>query len=178
MPTTGSTISLNGTLTAPSFEVSGTLEVVQPDVEALTLSDEEIAFARKIAPWAGHTPRRALRFVNVYRVVKASFRSDEARRLEEGGYRGLMAQLAITTGSPGHGDVWDRLVSAFDNGEPLDQAYREIEETGKVVPSAVRAVIAVLEQDKSPDTVGSDLKYYAELARRYSFEGVDRPAHL
>ncbi|WP_025591061.1 P-loop NTPase fold protein [Agrobacterium tumefaciens] len=176
--TTGSTTSLSGTLTAPSFELQGTLDVVQPDVEALTLSDEEMAFAREIAPWVGHTPRRALRFVNVYRVVKASFRSDEARRLEEGGYRGLMAQLAVTTGSPGHGDVWDRLVSAFHNGEPLDQAYLEIEKTGKVVPSAVRAVIAVLEQEKFPDTVGSDLKYYAELARRYSFEGVDRPAHL
>jgi len=145
--TASSGINLSATLTAPRAEVKGIFEVVQPDVEALTLSDDEIAFARKIAPWSGHTPRRALRFINVYRVVKASFRSDEARRLEEGGYRGLMAQLAIMTGSPGHGDVWDRLVLALDNHEPLDQAYSEIENADQVVPSAVRAVIDLLSED-------------------------------
>ncbi|WP_395515543.1 P-loop NTPase fold protein [Pseudorhizobium flavum] len=167
-----SAISLSGTLTAPVFKLEGVVDVVQPDVEALTLTDEERDFARKIAPWAGHTPRRALRFVNVYRVVKASFRSDEARHLEEGGYCGLMAQLAVTTGSPGHGFVWDRIASAFDSGEPLDQLYAELENAGHTVPPSFRAIIDVLELDAHPKTARSDLKYYAELARRYSFEGI------
>ncbi|WP_172601164.1 P-loop NTPase fold protein [Rhizobium leguminosarum] len=175
---TPTNISLSATQTAPTIKTEVVVEVGQPDVEALTLTDEERDFARKIAPWAGHTPRRALRFINVYRVVKASFRSDEARHLEEGGYRGLMAQLAVTTGSPGNGFVWDRIVSAFDSGVALDQLYTELENAGHTVPPSVKAIIDVLGADAHPQAVRSDLKYYAELARRYSFEGVDRFPHF
>jgi hypothetical protein len=60
----------------------------------------------------GGSPRRARRFVNVYRVAKASLTPTEIKKLEDGEHRALATQLAITTGAPNAFGAW---VTACEN---------------------------------------------------------------
>jgi hypothetical protein len=96
-------------------------------VRALDLTEAEEAFIAHIAPHVGGTPRRALRFLNVYRVIKASLGAQELELLEKrGGYRGLMTQLAIAIGSPLLLQQWIGLLDAEGTGGNLINSRDEI----------------------------------------------------
>jgi hypothetical protein len=69
-----------------------------------------------IATSVATTPRRSLRFLNVYRVIKAGLDGAAIDKLENrAGYRALMVQLAIATSSPNLLKPWLKLL---DEREP------------------------------------------------------------
>jgi hypothetical protein len=72
--------------------------------QSMALTDEEHKFLEALAPFVGSTPRRGLRFVNIYRLVKTGLSEKLQKELQEEsnhlGYRALITQLAIVTGAP------------------------------------------------------------------------------
>ena len=78
---------------------------LQSIVDGLTLTDWEVQALRSFAAFIGTTPRRAIRFVNLYRLIKTSLPSQMLETLvgdrgESHMYGALIAQLAIVTGAP------------------------------------------------------------------------------
>lgn len=81
-------------------------QTLQPPSRALGLTDGEIQALTALSPFLGSSPRRARRFVNVYRVAKASLAPAELKKLEDGEFQGLATQLAISTGAPNSFSSW------------------------------------------------------------------------
>jgi hypothetical protein len=73
---------------------------------ALLLTGREIDALTSLSPYLGGSPRRAGRFVNLYRVAKASLSIMERQDLEKSCYRALATQLAIATGAPNAFGSW------------------------------------------------------------------------
>ena len=98
---------------------------------ALELTNGERAFMHKLAPFVGSTPRRALRFLNVYRVIKASMPTGALHQTErEGGYRGLMMQLGVTTGSPTLRAPWSNFLMTVDPTATLTEIETQLRSEG------------------------------------------------
>lgn len=176
------------TVPKPPVE-NGEKPTPQVAARALELTNGEQAFMKYLAPHLGSTPRSTLRFLNVYRVIKASLNTDELAKLEKaGGYRGLMAQLAITTGSPALQKRWTELLSSVSQSD----GRKKIEDRLKAEPwfqnSDGRRLKAILSafwakaQNSDPKLSESteavdkaqfegigDLQRYGEIAWRYSF---------
>jgi hypothetical protein len=73
---------------------------------ALTLTSREIRMLDFIASLVGSSPRRAKRFLNVYRVVKARVSAEaELAPLDSADTDQLMALIAIAVGLPQHGPI-------------------------------------------------------------------------
>ncbi|CDX20116.1 hypothetical protein MPLB_1820031 [Mesorhizobium sp. ORS 3324] len=145
------------------------------DATALTLTSDEVAYIEMIAPFTGRTPRRALRFLNTYRVIKASLDSIEVARLEAGGYRSLMTQLAIVTGSPGlHLDWVTALDQSEGNADLVDMPARlkKAKVSEQSASLLLGALAALVESTPNRADLVTDLKRYGEIARRYSFESA------
>jgi TIR domain/KAP family P-loop domain len=79
-------------------------EQAQYVAHSMRLTEREGDLLEALAPFVGSTPRRGLRFVNIYRLVKTSLPEDLHEELSEAGfplaYRALITQLAIVTGAP------------------------------------------------------------------------------
>ena len=69
--------------------------LVAPSPVQLQFSKEEENFAKALSAGLDGSPRRTLRFINSYRLIKASLTPAEGRKLSEGGYRAVLALLAI-----------------------------------------------------------------------------------
>jgi hypothetical protein len=80
--------------------------IMAPPSRALGLTSNEIEALRALSPYLGGSPRRARRFVNVYRVAKASLSPFEIKTLEDGEHRALATHLAIATGAPNAFGAW------------------------------------------------------------------------
>jgi hypothetical protein len=162
---------------------------------ALELTDGEQAFMKFLAPCVGSTPRRALRFVNVYRVIKASLGAEDLHKLEkDGGYRCLMTQLAIATGSPTLLKHWSDVLKDVSDDETLEHIESKLKGATWFTasldgPHLHGALVAfwsdrqgagaddkasnVSETQETVDRVlkngVSGLRHYADIAKRYSF---------
>lgn len=145
-----------------------------PPIFALSLTTQEVNALRALAPFLGGSPRRARRFVNIYRVAKASLGAADLKRLEDGEYRALAAQLAIATGAPNAFSAW---VAACNDTTDKTLAEKLLE-------------LAVPETEKSnfegamawftkPANSGAhrllDLAAQAPRAARFSFAAPARP---
>ncbi len=85
--------------------LDGHARVNVPDVEdvtaqALHITPGETDALQKLAPCIGPSPRRALRFLNVYRLIKASLKTEDIKALDVGEYKVLLTLLAIAMGTP------------------------------------------------------------------------------
>lgn len=162
---------------------------------ALELTNGERAFMHKLAPFVGSTPRRALRFLNVYRVIKASLPSGALHQLErEGGYRGLMMQLGVTTGSPTLRAPWSNFLMTVDPTATLTEIETQLRSEGWYndapdslqLHGALKAFWSTWRSSASEERPGDDgeeedavrkvqtagvgsLRQYDGLAKRYSF---------
>ena len=161
---------------------------------ALEFTEGEQAFMKHLAPFLGSTPRRALRFLNVYRVIKASLGAEELLKLEKGGgYRGLMTQLAMTTGSSTFQKRWSELLNSAARGDTLKKMESRLKAEpwfqnspdGRRLHDIISAfwssrhisdpkeVSGVSETQTAVDRAQTegveDLKHYSEIAMRYSF---------
>jgi len=84
---------------------------------ALGLTNDEIETLAALSPFLGGSPRRARRFVNVYRVAKASLTPDEITQLERVDHRALATQLAIATGAPNAFGGWIEACAVKTDGK-------------------------------------------------------------
>jgi|GEM_PF-1401054 len=155
-----------------SIEQNDIGAATQSVARALALSPAEFAFMNDIAPWVGRTPRRALRFLNIYRVIKASLSEMEVTRLEEGGYYALMTQLAIVTGAPALHKTWTKKLGLAD--ENLAPNDLEAQMKNACVSSPDRdlllgAIATFHAATRTRTNPRADLKHYDEIARRYGF---------
>lgn len=145
------------------------------DPGALHIEAAEREFMLKLAGATGKSPRRLKRFVNTYRILKASLDGTEAEEFvldhgKGGAYRAAMAILAMLTGAPRLSiDVLRRLSAA----------------EGSATVTGLLADIAPLKGDPEHDYLDAglcayrdccgekatltDLKYWAPRVARFSF---------
>lgn len=158
----------------------------------MTLTPHETAFMAELAPHAGGTPRRGLRFVNVYRLIRTSLPLHEHETLvgdkgEQTAYRALLTQLAIVTGAPDIAPVYfDHLaiLAAGNLAEPKERKglvdlIAALGEDARVTASTEAApllgALKALHNSVAPQGLGNEPTLLATLhdtssvARRYSF---------
>jgi hypothetical protein len=76
------------------------------DPSKLVLRDFELEYIQELAPYIGRSPRRVKRFVNIYRLLRASIRPGAdavnfiGTRENPGEHRAALALLAVLTGAP------------------------------------------------------------------------------
>lgn len=144
------------------------------DTRKLKLEAPEQVFIEALAPFVGGSPRRALRFLNVYRVVKASLGSEDLDALQRGGYRALMTQLAIATGAPRLLGGWLDLLTAAGSAASLADVRKSLdgEYWYLISPDAARLSGALSAYAAVSQSAGvAELCNYSAIARRYSFTG-------
>jgi hypothetical protein len=172
-----------GALVQQEFEDRANVELpAQSDVPArggeapaavlLRLTIPEINFMGKLAPHAATSPRRALRFMNTYRLIRASLDDEDRQELLDGGYKALLVQLAIATGAPALMSSWVTHLETSDSESSFpDLDYKHRSRT------ALRACLAIYEEERvkrgwSDSVASALLARYARTAARYSFAGV------
>lgn len=150
-------------------------QIVGANVATLEVTAEEAEYLQKMAPFAGGSPRRAVRFVNVYRLIKAGLAGRPLNELVAGEYKALIAQLAIATSAPKILDDWIELLGSL----PLDANIEKVRDTIPSLRWPDQAVLLINEilmvyEEESSDSGTSEkqlgaLKKYVQTARRYSF---------
>lgn len=167
---------------------AATLAGEEEAAEFLAQGEEEIACMRQLAPFVGGTPRRGLRFVNVYRLIKTGLAPAirEALVGTDGkalGYRALLTQVAVVTGSPrcalGYFDALianggdGRLAPEADLAALIEHCRHRLPDDGD--KTTLLATLAAVEARNREDGVscGTDfvtqLRVFAPLAARYAF---------
>lgn len=149
------------------------------------LTKYEIEMLENLAPFAGSSPRRGLRFVNVYRLIKSSFKSGQLMEMvdtkgEKLGYRALITQLAISTGAPKIAQYYFQLIiGKIAQISSLEELLNQLGQEPRITTSPewlhLRGALDKLKElnENGNLGVGSDmilaLGLYAPIARRYSF---------
>ncbi|MET0794543.1 MAG: P-loop NTPase fold protein [Polyangiaceae bacterium] len=140
------------------------------DARALSLSGDEVKQLRLLAPFIGTSPRRALRFLNVYRVVKASMKKGDLDILDKGGYRALMTQLAIATGAPELSPVWHDTLKKYQ-GDKLEGLLTDLKSAKGYEGALERRQLDGALACYAEFAELKPLRTYAPIAQRYSFKG-------
>jgi transcriptional regulator with XRE-family HTH domain len=101
--------------------------------EALVLDTQELQLLKVVAPLLSSSPRRAKRFVNIYRVIKSRAMADPLtrQRLNDTGAASMMILAALAVGLP---EVVPTMIHSAAEG----QSVRQWLET-RVAPSAIGA---------------------------------------
>jgi hypothetical protein len=144
----------------------------------LSLSQQELGFLKQLSPYVGNSPRRALRFLNVYRVIKASLSEEDLALLERGAYRALMAAVAAVTGAPRALKRWTSDLQSTADGATIEAVVSNLAkamwlsaapDSGSLV-GALTALAGSTDPSEGAQLV-TWLRRFAPLARRYSFTG-------
>ncbi len=127
-PTAGTTAPSAPAETTPAVETPPPEVIAAAEArtaaEALNLGGEERERILDMATAVGISPRRTVRFANLYRLLKATLSSAERRDFvlddgKAGTYRGAVILLALSTGAPeATRTLIDRLIAAKED-EPL-----------------------------------------------------------
>ncbi|NOD89462.1 MULTISPECIES: P-loop NTPase fold protein [unclassified Ruegeria] len=163
------------------------------DSEVLTrpvdITETEQRILEEFAPFAGRSPRKLLRFVNVYGLIKSVDKKDGTPLVnhdeDELACRALIAQLALATGSPEAAvHHFDLIEASGDYSGYFDvSGSDDLEQEPELrLPSDLSDLIweplrLVLPSDGSPKSAHLDLyerlKQTAPIARRYTFASSD-----
>jgi hypothetical protein len=100
---------------------------------ALTISENELTFMGYLGDVVGRTPRTVKRFVNIYRILKASDIRAQSMNFTAklGAFRFPMLLLAILTGRPGPGQLFFKYLHAADNRKNLKTFLSDLPKTIK-----------------------------------------------
>ncbi|MEM9043914.1 MAG: P-loop NTPase fold protein, partial [Pseudomonadota bacterium] len=169
------------------------VEKNEDDSEVLTrpvnITDFEKTILAEFAPFAGRSPRKLLRFVNVYGLMKSVDKKDGSPFIDHDNdqfaCRALIAQLALATGNPDaavhHFDLIESSddFSEYYNVESSDELEREPplrlpSEFSELIWKPLRLAVA---NEGIPRSGYLDLyeklKLTAPIARRYTFASSD-----
>jgi hypothetical protein len=151
----------------------------QVPVETLTLSAGERRNLISLAAAVGISPRRAKRFANLYRLLKASLSPSERRNFllengRDGSFSTAMALLAATTGTP---IAAKRLIAALDENSdarrPVQDQLEAILEQLEV-PAAEQlawgSIQLALPQRPYISSDLTELRFWATRIQRFSFD--------
>lgn len=164
-------------------------DIVHKDVSAkvgrLYISEWEERLLGRFSPLVGRSPRRVLRLVNTYRIIKAClpeaaqpyFIGEDGRAL---GARALTCLLAIAIGAPRSAhERAKHLVASRDGVTNLGDLRRTIAEGQQVLLTNdqydLNAALATLDAMNTEDSVPTgpalvrELSKYAPVALRYGF---------
>jgi hypothetical protein len=135
---------------------------------ALGLTKDEVVTLTALSPFIGTSPRRARRFVNVYRVAKASLTPGDVKKLEDGEHRALATQLAIATGAPNAFALWAAACGDSDEGSIAARvrAFATNEEERRNIDGAFAKFCAMPGEGAHPLRM---LANQAARASRFSF---------
>ncbi len=166
------------------------LDPSQDAFAGMYITDYEVKMLEYLAQFAGSSPRRNLRFVNVYRLIKSSLKSDQLNDLVGGrgeslGYRAIITQLAISTGAPKIAQFYFQIIINKDRQiKSITDLLDRLEKESRIAASSewpqLRGALKKLRElnEKEKLDIGSDmilaLRESASIARRYSFTA--RPA--
>ena len=159
------------------------LQIRRAQAASLELTQWEADALQRFAPLVGGTPRRLIRFVNVYRLIKTSLspmllRDFVGRHGESASSRGLVAQLAIVTGAPEACQRYFTVIEALAKEKTVSDALEELESDAEFNNAADCATVRDILASARDLTYGSELtigqlRSMAPIARRYSF--IARP---
>lgn len=164
------------TTVGPPAPLVAESETGRSNSEPMSLTEPERRFMLAMAPWLGATPRRVLRFLNVYRLIKAGMENEELEALEQGGYRALMTQLAIATGAPSLFSIWlevlergNETVSVVD--DLMSRIPHETKDL-KRMKNALKLFAESLDGERqySGKVNTRELLQFSEIVRRFSFQ--------
>lgn len=144
------------------------------NAQSLVIEPEERLFLLQLAGAVGKSPRRLKRFVNTYRILKASLdnlqrESFVLKKGSDGEYRAAMALLAMITGAPrGSLEMLDFLSNCADDAS-LSDLENQIKKT--IDPAEAKYVQAALRvyQGAVPNANVSVLRNWAPQVSRFSF---------
>ncbi|NWA05590.1 P-loop NTPase fold protein [Pseudomonas gingeri] len=150
--------------------------LVEVPINKLAIASHEEALLKELAPCIGGSPRRTLRFLNTYRLIKVSLRARELFMLEERGYKALLVQLALATASPRVFEDCAALLNVVSDEYLLNDFVskviddnddsHDVQQSARIFSIYQRAVYGL-----APESAVDLLKTYASIARRYSFTG-------
>lgn len=140
-----------------------------PSPTSVDLTDAERDIIDKVAPFLTPLPRRALRFLNTYWILKGGLTLGEQRQLEQAGHRAVLALLAIAIFTE---DSFPQLVRAICTaapGEPaIDFATRIAGSLGQDNAKRMGDCLKV-----AGIATAGELQAHAERVARYSFHQGD-----
>jgi len=179
LPSEGST----STQVKPQTNAKGEGEVAAEAVPSSTelarhleISEEESAFMLKLAPYAGSSPRRMLRFLNVVQVIKAAKLAGDSDSFTLGTSYAILLCVAISTGAPSLYTSFQQWLQKQARDVPLDASQYDrlsgelvalSEAEAQSLTGAVREYLA-LESGVKVAT----LLQYALLVSRFTFDGA------
>ena len=144
---------------------------MDPTAEALgepsrRLRPGERTFIKAMAKVLDGSPRRTLRFINTYRIVKASFGAADLKRFEGGGYRAFATLLAVAVTAD---DLFPVIARALSGGGTVEDVL-----TCPEVRSSpcLGAIAEAFRQLSALGGMHSDLSHYCELVGRFSFHSA------
>ncbi|KVT68580.1 hypothetical protein WK56_23640 [Burkholderia ubonensis] len=150
--------------TAPLTAAAVGLEITLPEASAL----------ERFAPLISPTPRRLLRFVNLYRLLKTALQKDVRERMfgEGGAYRALIVQLAIVTAAPEAAPSYFAHLASLGSGTNFQSLLDALIADDNFKSKDAELVLDVLRlaaEWGDPQLTVDTLQQYSEMARRYSF---------
>ncbi|WP_187429885.1 hypothetical protein ROLI_018140 [Roseobacter fucihabitans] len=134
----------------------------------LEFSDEEREFVKALAGGLDGSPRRSLRFVSSYRLIKASLPPGQRKKMLQSGYKPVLALLALQVGQ----------IDQIDGLDPFQAVTRQIATApmellnwaGQLEASAGRErLLHVLRTFEDAEGDWADLAEYSGLVARFSF---------
>lgn len=140
----------------------------------LSFSEAERDFLRELAPFAGNSPRRIVRFINTYRIIKISLPDDENLALETRYFRELLLQLAISTAAPEIFEDWLNFLQKNIYNSDMESLLENITlEPWYHQPSAKIILQGVISVYRNTNEFGKtqDILESSKLVKRYSFTG-------
>jgi hypothetical protein len=154
----------------------------RPDEEreatGLELTRWEADALQRFASLVSAAPRRLIRFVNVYRLIKTSLPAAVLERFvgdagESDAYRALIAQLAIVTGAPHASQQYFSALEALEENEPIATVIAKLANDPVFQDVADHETVERI-LGAAQDWYGGELKVChmlvtAPIARRYSF---------
>jgi hypothetical protein len=147
--------------------------------ELLATEGEERNFMLELAGAVGKSPRRLKRFVNTYRLLKASLDGLQRETFVvqgglQGEYRSAMALLALATGAPRSSLVLLELLAGYTAESPLAEFEKQVQEVADPTERQyATAALATYKKaiDEAAPTV-KELKTWAPQVARFSFRSA------
>ena len=140
----------------------------QQSAVSLDLTTEERAFIEVIAATLDGSPRRTLRFINSYRIIKASLDDEELAILEAKGFAALATLLAISVSAD---EAYPLIVSALTSGKVTDtaalkQLFDEADAVSEPVTNRIHEALDRLDRNGVDWTL---MKQYSTNVARFAF---------
>lgn len=160
-----------GVPTLESIVDPGTSVPTSPDQQSavsLDLTTEERAFIEEIAETLDGSPRRTLRFINSYRIIKASLDDDALTLLEEQGFAALATLLAISVSAD---EAYPLIVSALTSGKADDTAALKLlfDEADGVSATVTNRIHEALDRLDRHDVDWAQMTQYGVMVARFAF---------